>query len=97
MTENKHTPGPWMVGPSGKTIFGGEDELLLASCELTPFTPTTKRANARLIAVAPELLEALEEMVKMYEDVVDCSDLLEPDSEPTADAKAAIAKAKGEQ
>lgn len=56
---SNHTPGPWMVvtswcdhmveGPNGEAIIWQDG----------PYdTPTIKLANARLIAAAPDLLEA---------------------------------------
>lgn len=50
---NKFTPGPW-------TIFkGASNELCLSAGEVQLETLVSGEANARLIAAAPELLEAL--------------------------------------
>jgi hypothetical protein len=65
-----HTPGPWDFGPGyepGKSTFdlygpGGRQVIACASYEnmwLAAYDPVTDTANARLIAAAPELLEAL--------------------------------------
>ena len=61
---NKHTPGAWVA--EGSMVRGGEGIYLddpIASVydpnDQHHLTPTTK-ANARLIAAAPELLAALE-------------------------------------
>ena len=54
--------------------------------------------NARLIAAAPELLEALEVMTERYADLVNCGDCGHWNPEQEAEvmqARAAIAKAKG--
>jgi len=91
---NKHTPGPWQV-----TMLHGEparavtnrDNVLVADCY--PDThedlqlPQSYQANARLIAAAPEMLEALHAMLDEHADCKGCdaSDL----------AFAAIAKAEG--
>ena len=55
MTNTQHTPGPWQIGDGGFTVFGP------TSPGVFPVTiaPTKSRANARLIAAAPELLAAL--------------------------------------
>ena len=57
-----HTPGPWRVG-CFDIVLGPNNETV-ADCERTPFKerpapPTLEdMANARLIAAAPELLDA---------------------------------------
>lgn len=87
-----HTPGPWAVNPFNAQVdafVGGEP---LPVCQL--LWPTDERteeetfANARLIAAAPDLLEALVTLVEA-----------EPGTmtrEMWDDARAAIAKARGE-
>jgi len=56
-----HTPGPWEV--DGRTVCAhpwGEDYPNQIVCRLeSQLSPTGASANARLIAAAPELLEAL--------------------------------------
>jgi hypothetical protein len=62
---NAHTPGPWFAG--GTTVWGSAP----GSCRNTvadtatcgSITEAEDRANARLIAAAPELLAALQELV----------------------------------
>lgn len=57
---SKHTRGPWEVEtrPKGFTIYG-EDSTLVVSREFFRNTETQEHhANARLIAAAPELLDA---------------------------------------
>ena len=85
---SKHTPGPWSVGgpteyafqlsiePSIGVVFGGGEEV---------------QANARLIAAAPEMLEALD-------NAADALDSDNPDIQLRAAivARAAITKVKGE-
>ena len=90
----KHTPGPWdcKVFNNGAYIIadGPVDELsscIIASRNEHP-DPPTGRANARLIAAAPELLDALVYMRRtMYSDT----------SEESIKADEAIAKATGEE
>ena len=59
---SKHTPGPWKVTPSNQTSGWGvcieAPGRIIA--KLTGRKKNDKEANARLIAAAPELLEALE-------------------------------------
>lgn len=73
----KHTPGPWRVSEQSPTIIkqdmrmiGNESGVLIGSASGytgSGFFPTDEEAvaNARLIAAAPELLEALEEVMSM--------------------------------
>lgn len=76
MGEMKHTPGPWateyMESPRGgyaQQIFDA-NLVLVATAAWYPVkvgestTATNREANARLIAAAPELLEALEWYVR---------------------------------
>lgn len=56
MTESKHTPGPWYT--DGHRIATNEQNIaFLTNCE-------EREANARLIAMAPYLLSALERLVR---------------------------------
>ena len=104
----KHTPGPWVVGasdfldqwvcidaPSGDPDLdyeSWEGVAMAYGCEESPSEGLEKaKANARLIAAAPELLEALEGLL-----------VVSPHDTPEAynyvsNARAAIAKAKGEE
>lgn len=104
---NKHTPGPWVM--DGKHYRGKLDRhyhAITAGCgfhvtdddEGFEITGCISTADARLIAAAPDLLEALErlqcaayniggEHVTDHQQLIDAADF----------AAAAIAKAKGEQ
>jgi hypothetical protein len=102
-TQTQHTPGPWNRG-YGNFVYQGErvapEQRLVAVCE-----PTTKTredweqvfANAQLIAAAPELLQALQELQKEMRAVVRL-DVKKHFSLMLADAAAskAIAKATGQ-
>lgn len=66
MSKPKHTQGPWdapEMSPDGKRIIvtGGSDEWERMGCEIDSddCCSETAMANARLIAAAPELLDAL--------------------------------------
>lgn len=99
---SKHTPGPWqwwdkkggrppgydlakLHGPNGKSIisnmYGGEGLKALGKT-------STDEANARLIAAAPELYAALNEILL---------DPMDPDGEKFDRATRAIAKAEGRE
>lgn len=90
----KHTPGPWSIDSDGDgkpdaiitsqhlpemdddvcEVYGGNDD----DCE-------TRKANAALIAAAPDLLEALHAIIAKFES--------DPDDLETMDAGIAIARA----
>ncbi|PVX77204.1 hypothetical protein [Paraburkholderia unamae] len=94
MNEKKFTPGPWSVGgptgylnqvaidPSIGCAYGAGEEV---------------KANARLIAAAPDLLEALQTTALLLQ--ASCM-IFDPESrgialEAVKEARAAIAKATG--
>ena len=91
---SKHTPGPWRYKPHRVDC-----NYMLITCSDDPQEGDNLRgycgeANARLIAAAPELLEALQVIVKSLSDQDD-EGLIEH-AEPMIAARAAIAKATGE-
>lgn len=58
-----HTPGPWEVCEDGITVLH-EAAPIAAAVPACHYPTNEDRANARLIASAPELLAALEDMTK---------------------------------
>jgi hypothetical protein len=64
VTEAKHTPGPWQVGEysDGVGVGAGFRVALMTGGERY-----RDKANARLIAAAPELLDALQKAVGALE------------------------------
>jgi len=64
MNESKHTPGPWQVTDEdvrGNDIYyriEAEGFGMVALVDATPVDDDSLRANARLIAAAPDLLDA---------------------------------------
>ncbi len=72
MSNNKHTPGPWICSPVANfsdtlISFIQSGETPVAQLRgLTTGQEEEAKANAKLIAAAPELLEALQ-AVLMYE------------------------------
>lgn len=66
MSQNKHTPGPWIV----TTCLRQEDEIICDMLNEGAYVAITKgqklanwRHDANLIAAAPNLLEALDKML----------------------------------
>lgn len=68
--EKKYTKGPWswkvQVGYSGDKEYRLSPILNTDTTEGTPWGDRVDRANAHLIAAAPDLLEALEGMIDAY-------------------------------
>ena len=92
----KHTPGPWTQGHSASGIecvwLDGHVEPDSGMGSVGTWIDCNTEANARLIAAAPELLEALAEVVRAADG--EGWKQLDPN---LAKARAAIAKATGEQ
>lgn len=82
-----HTPGPWRVFASYDPLVIATDDAgeKIAYMSDRGYEPTN--ANARLIASAPDLLEALQSYVAWVEDVD------QPSIDPEEMIRAAIAKA----
>ena len=93
MSDGKQTKGPWEeLTPSDNIwpprVFAGSE--IIAMVDNSDMTQDEKIANARLIAAAPDMLEALLGMVRLAElDGVD-------DRIICHESRAAIAKATGE-
>lgn len=101
MGEMKPTPGPWKVSQNVSRHVVGPTGGVIASAELS-CKQEISEANARLIAAAPELLEAAKLVLEWYEaeDNHSGTDFYQRmqmcrDSEDAI--RAAIAKATGEQ
>lgn len=95
---SKHTPGPWHrnVPPARKycVVFSGRNTHV-AAVKSDGLTDSEIEANCNLIAAAPDLLEALEVILRKYEAQADYAEI-DTDGESVAKANAAIAKARGE-
>ncbi len=72
MSEIKHTPGPWVCyhdGPSVEShknwhiITNDKKTRVIANVHIEPWNPMDQ-ANAILIAAAPDMLEALQDLVQ---------------------------------
>lgn len=97
---NKHTPGRWIHNDAG---YGRGNDFVLDECFVArdgddvaicadiidPETGDPSEANARLIAAAPDLLEALSEIINDGGKFVMTHELHRK-------ARAAIARARGE-
>lgn len=69
MSEHKHTPGPWVVDPDSPNDISPADDLRLGIALISNadnidgawLFGDESKANAKLIAAAPDLLAELEE------------------------------------
>ena len=98
MSETKHTPGPWVVksARSGFYVESQFDVIVESLDEYGRYGAIDDEANARLIAAAPELLEALSCLTAVV-GLTPIKGNLDALQEAYDMARAAIAKAKGEQ
>jgi hypothetical protein len=113
MREKKWTPGPWQTmnahnvfGPKGGDSGDGMrcddndawmvadagDSVACVDGELMELGYGTRKANAKLISAAPDLVEALETCLSVL-----LADGAMSDSFPVEQARAALARAYGEQ
>lgn len=96
--ETKHTPGPWKWGGHYAAMTGGNGEEVFTT---EPYEGMwlsygdSQDANARLVAAAPELLEALATFVEIC-DSAPPIELVQRIGDLVSPARAAIAKATGE-
>lgn len=108
MAEAKHTPGPWEVWKKHLSVFARVTEntrvAIVGQFIVTSDDENLDRgeveANIRLIAAAPELLEAAEAMVVLHDSFAgrrraNTGSDHDPDPEYIAKARAAVAKAVG--
>jgi hypothetical protein len=99
-TKPQHTPGPWSYGGhgyAGREVVGPNG--LTAICVMSKADSTAGHrdinANARLIAAAPELLEALRDLARVA--IINSGKGQDMEGYAAFDrARAVIAKATGE-
>lgn len=112
MSKEKFTPGPWFVSEditrdrdinchyvgdeyiAGFNIESGAKEIV--SCEGIPGCGDEERSNAHLIAAAPDLYEALSELVEEIGVELKAIVGVFGESREITKARAALAKARGE-
>jgi hypothetical protein len=101
MQQAKPTPGPWSVDYSGPAHLSVEDNAgrVLAFCNLQSEDGDEDEANARLIAAAPEMLQALRGLLREARESVPKINVKKHFSLMVCmeAAKEAIAKAEGGQ
>jgi hypothetical protein len=94
----QHTPGPWfknrgfLIGSDGSDVVAADLGLGLGADN----GDGIRKANARLIIAAPDLLEALQDLFDADMEHFLMGDGKDDQIEAIAKARAAIAKATGE-
>ena len=91
----QHTPGPWHIYRYGKhprAVWGATNALPVAIIHSDGTSSVANDANARLIAAAPELLQAAKDFVEWFE----CNRIGDKPIAELSHARDAIAKATGE-
>jgi len=63
--ETKHTPGPWKIVRDASDFIQGVEVDSGWICDTQFNSIPSCEANAKLIAAAPDLLEALQEVIKI--------------------------------
>lgn len=88
MNPSKHTPGPWELGfQNNQTIYSGANEIATVACRQKEC-----KANARLIASAPDLFNAcrvVKELLEYRQDAYEFAGSISL-------LKSILAKARGE-
>ncbi len=92
-----HTPGPWEAKrlDSHHSHIQSENGLIARTALGIDQPPEALHANARLIAAAPDMLEALEEARIALKHCVECMELNSLPESAFRTVRAAIAKATG--
>lgn len=100
MTDSKPTPGPWKAtrvtvwGPSSASVATVRCGAHMWLDDSATVSKEEADANARLIAAAPDLMEALKEVTELYSRTV--AGWVDTEKVPEIiAARAAIAKAEG--
>jgi hypothetical protein len=115
-TETKWTPGPWVVDGGSPSLIWAEGRerrrlggLLVQGLLVADLAPRTvnnvppideRRANARLIAAAPKMYEALRAVMPSGKHLKGCNHLNRADRSctmPCAEVRAALAAADGRE
>lgn len=95
----KHTPGPWRI-EQGIYIMPPENSTQFSICKMGGIQrEESRKANARLIAAAPDLLAAAKRAQELISSAIDLEYVSGKPGDPAAviwrELDAAIAKAEG--
>lgn len=97
----KHTPGPWKHGKTLGVINGADGSLVATTGYRVTAVPDGQEceddANARLIAAAPEMLEALKAFIERGTKLAGFPASYDPWVGEIVAARAIIARAEGKE
>ena len=101
MAHAQHTPAPWRLNAGNETLVMGSNQRPIARAECggtAGIKLAEAEANARLIAAAPELVEALAYLLEqtIEQDERHGIGLTEGEQEAADIARALLARIKGE-
>lgn len=94
-----HTPGPWKVGDYGRILSLDGQTIEVEGVALPMVSTPVSKANARLIAAAPEMLKELKRSADGWNNAIELG-IIPEEHRMSATilrdaARAAIAKAEG--
>lgn len=93
-----HTPGPWVYDKNQETFTGADGSSVMTLGDCWPQGGDPNDWDAKLIVAAPDLLDALERITTVYaEEMYSERSCEEKDLREVMAARAAIAKARGDQ
>jgi hypothetical protein len=100
--QHQHTLGPWTAGLTNSRgvqacVIGAKNDRGFTPwvCHIQTADIETGNANARLIAAAPDLLEAIQDLLNQFEQRGVLVDPQHPDRIAVEQARVALAKAIG--
>ncbi len=94
-----HTPGPWRIEPpkGGLCAWTIEADRAVAFIARTIDRNAEEDANARLIALAPDMLNAIEKLVEMVDACRDDKVVPDGDEWPIEKARALLSLVGGQE
>ena len=101
MSETKYTPGPWRTSDEfNHESVVGPDRRMVADCAVLPVAGgdglEANRSNARLIAAAPDMAEALKACIDALRNLGAHQSPNMIGAAALTEARAALAKARGQ-
>lgn len=87
------TPGPWNAPHGTTTVWSANGDVLIAECRSRHLSYSGNVANAKLVALGPNLVEALELLLPYVDDAAGVHQLF-PESAAATECRIAVAYAR---